>query len=72
MTTDPGAVPPDAEPVSMNSLDNSNNNAELGDIKEPLTRPSRAKRLCRRCNAYKPERAHHCSICKRCIIKMDQ
>lgn len=71
MTTDPGAVPPDAEPVSMNSLDNSHNNAELGDIKEPLTRPSRAKRLCRRCNAYKPERAHHCSICKRCIIKMD-
>ncbi|KAL7572777.1 hypothetical protein ACA910_014636 [Epithemia clementina (nom. ined.)] len=28
-------------------------------------------RLCRRCRAFKPPRAHHCSICKRCIIKMD-
>jgi len=31
----------------------------------------RGKRICRRCNAYKPRRAHHCSVCKRCIIKMD-
>mgnify|MGYP006101164505 CR=1 FL=1 len=28
-------------------------------------------RTCRRCDAFKPPRAHHCSICKRCIIKMD-
>lgn len=27
--------------------------------------------MCRRCQAFKPPRAHHCSICKRCIIKMD-
>jgi len=32
---------------------------------------ARGKRMCRRCNAFKPRRAHHCSICKRCIIKMD-
>mmetsp|Transcript_14890 Transcript_14890/g.29950 ORF Transcript_14890/g.29950 Transcript_14890/m.29950 type:complete len:526 (+) Transcript_14890:374-1951(+) len=31
----------------------------------------RGRRICRRCNAYKPRRAHHCSVCKRCIIKMD-
>ncbi len=71
MTTDPGAVPPDAEPVG-NNLDN-NSNTDGSDIKEPLTKPLRGpKRLCRRCNAFKPDRAHHCSICKRCIIKMDQ
>lgn len=29
------------------------------------------KKFCRRCNAFKPRRAHHCSVCKRCIIKMD-
>ena len=33
--------------------------------------PSRGKRICRRCHSYKPKRAHHCSVCKRCIIKMD-
>eukprot|EP00753_Platysulcus_tardus_P016584 PLAT5854.1.p1 GENE.PLAT5854.1~~PLAT5854.1.p1 ORF type:complete len:294 (+),score=114.82 PLAT5854.1:1-882(+) len=28
--------------------------------------------LCRRCDSiYKPPRAHHCSICGRCIVKMD-
>jgi len=26
---------------------------------------------CRKCWAPKPERTHHCSICKRCVLKMD-
>lgn len=27
---------------------------------------------CRKCNAPKPERTHHCSICGRCILKMGE
>lgn len=27
--------------------------------------------MCRKCDAPKPSRAHHCSICNRCIMKMD-
>lgn len=27
-------------------------------------------RWCRHCNAPKPERAHHCSICDICVLKM--
>ncbi|KAF4709097.1 Palmitoyltransferase zdhhc15, partial [Perkinsus olseni] len=27
--------------------------------------------LCRKCNRYKPPRAHHCSVCKVCVLKMD-
>jgi len=40
---------------------------------QPTSKPPapRGKRICRRCNAYKPRRAHHCSVCRRCIIKMD-
>ncbi|KAI9176051.1 hypothetical protein H9P43_006416 [Blastocladiella emersonii ATCC 22665] len=30
-----------------------------------------AAKVCRRCNAPKPERCHHCSVCKRCVLKMD-
>ena len=28
-------------------------------------------RTCKRCKAFKPSRAHHCSICNRCVVKMD-
>ncbi|KAJ1952001.1 palmitoyltransferase for Vac8p [Dipsacomyces acuminosporus] len=28
-------------------------------------------RFCLKCNAPKPDRTHHCSICGRCILKMD-
>lgn len=28
-------------------------------------------RYCRHCKHYKPDRAHHCSVCGRCILKMD-
>eukprot|EP00977_Amphora_coffeiformis_P003451 scaffold638_cov168-Amphora_coffeaeformis.AAC.33 len=65
MTTDPGAVPPDAQPLNVNeSL--SGDEAPLVAKKTP-----QGMRLCRRCKAYKPARAHHCSVCRRCIIKMD-
>ena len=29
------------------------------------------KELCKKCNKYRPLRAHHCSTCGRCIMKMD-
>lgn len=29
------------------------------------------RKYCRRCKCFKPARAHHCSICNRCIVKMD-
>ncbi|CAD7964634.1 unnamed protein product [Amoebophrya sp. A25] len=28
-------------------------------------------RICRRCDRWKPERAHHCSVCGQCVLKMD-
>mmetsp|Transcript_72697 Transcript_72697/g.147555 ORF Transcript_72697/g.147555 Transcript_72697/m.147555 type:complete len:409 (+) Transcript_72697:73-1299(+) len=86
MTTDPGAVPPDAIPLEelMSTLDNNKkpgdeSNKANGDqpqnsslmVEEPQKPPKKGRRLCRRCNTFKPKRAHHCSICKRCIIKMD-
>lgn len=27
--------------------------------------------VCARCETYRPPRAHHCRICKRCIRRMD-
>ncbi|KAM7186193.1 Palmitoyltransferase [Rhypophila sp. PSN 637] len=28
-------------------------------------------RFCKKCHARKPDRAHHCSTCGRCVLKMD-
>lgn len=28
-------------------------------------------RYCKKCQCKKPDRAHHCSTCKRCVLKMD-
>ncbi|KAI9731011.1 MAG: palmitoyltransferase for Vac8p [Cirrosporium novae-zelandiae] len=28
-------------------------------------------RFCKKCEAQKPDRAHHCSTCGRCVLKMD-
>lgn len=28
-------------------------------------------RVCQKCNQVKPERTHHCKVCKRCILKYD-
>jgi palmitoyltransferase len=70
MTTDPGAVPPDA----ISPEDTNNTETQNGGETEALNsaQHKRGKRLCRRCNSFKPKRAHHCSVCKRCIIKMDR
>ncbi|KAJ3033790.1 hypothetical protein HDV00_005831 [Rhizophlyctis rosea] len=29
------------------------------------------KRFCKKCKAPKPDRTHHCSVCNKCIMKMD-
>eukprot|EP00484_Ammonia_sp_Unknown_P008938 CAMPEP_0197056366 /NCGR_PEP_ID=MMETSP1384-20130603/83433_1 /TAXON_ID=29189 /ORGANISM="Ammonia sp." /LENGTH=405 /DNA_ID=CAMNT_0042490319 /DNA_START=37 /DNA_END=1254 /DNA_ORIENTATION=- len=38
---------------------------------DPELKSSAVIRYCNQCQCYKPWRAHHCSICKRCVLKMD-
>ena len=62
MCTDPGSVPPNSIPLSD---DEEENDYEIGNRNIPF------KKFCRKCRAFKPARAHHCSLCGRCIVKMD-
>ncbi|CAB9514350.1 Palmitoyltransferase ZDHHC7 [Seminavis robusta] len=71
MTTNPGAVPPDAKPVLSPEESNNATNGSGEEEKKLISTQKKGMRLCRRCNAFKPRRAHHCSVCRRCIIKMD-
>lgn len=58
ISTDPG-TPKNA--VESQSIKAENQN--VGRLSKP--------RWCKDCLCYKPPRSHHCSICNRCILRMD-
>ncbi|XP_019946542.2 palmitoyltransferase ZDHHC3-A isoform X4 [Paralichthys olivaceus] len=57
MCTDPGTVP--------------KGNATKEYIESLQLKPGQVVYKCPKCSSIKPDRAHHCSVCKRCIRKMD-
>lgn len=59
--TDPGRVPSSFVP-------------DIEDPENPvheIKRKGGDLRYCQKCSLYKPPRAHHCRICKRCVLRMD-
>lgn len=36
-----------------------------------MLRPDGQPRYCNKCRIFKPDRAHHCSSCSRCVLQMD-
>ncbi|KAA8534417.1 hypothetical protein F0562_031934 [Nyssa sinensis] len=59
--SDPGGVPttyvPDIEDTEVSDQEPKKTGASL--------------RRCDKCSAYKPPRAHHCRVCRRCVLRMD-
>ncbi|XP_022767565.1 probable protein S-acyltransferase 16 isoform X2 [Durio zibethinus] len=58
---DPGRVPSSFMP-------------DIEDSKVPIHEIKRKGgdlRYCQKCSHFKPPRAHHCRVCKRCILRMD-
>mmetsp|Transcript_27492 Transcript_27492/g.69960 ORF Transcript_27492/g.69960 Transcript_27492/m.69960 type:complete len:318 (-) Transcript_27492:521-1474(-) len=69
--TDPGRVPPGWHPFNDEQqarleLERMSYSDYYFDRRDP-----RRPRFCKRCQAWKPERAHHCSVLGRCVLKMD-
>lgn len=62
---DPGYIP--------NTPEWRPNTSESANIVHILseTKKSGARRFCKWCSKYKPDRAHHCRICGKCVLKMD-
>ncbi|XP_022747746.1 probable protein S-acyltransferase 16 isoform X2 [Durio zibethinus] len=59
--TDPGRVPSTFMP-------------DIEDSKVPIHEIKRKGgdlRYCQKCSHFKPARAHHCRVCKRCVLRMD-
>ncbi|XVF52704.1 hypothetical protein PTKIN_Ptkin05aG0039900 [Pterospermum kingtungense] len=78
--TDPGGIPPNWRPLRDEEkgvddplVDSGYGIPELGSNQSAVPGDSMNQdiRFCHKCNQFKPPRAHHCSVCKRCILKMD-
>ncbi|CAN6471736.1 unnamed protein product [Victoria cruziana] len=61
ITKDPGSVPSSFVP------DIEDSESPIHEIK----RKGGDLRYCQKCSHYKPPRAHHCRVCKRCVLRMD-
>jgi len=62
MCSDPGAVPLPQSRMDFSDI-HSGSDATLIQHEDWT--------VCMRCETYRPPRAHHCRICKRCIRRMD-
>jgi hypothetical protein len=73
-TKDRRAMPAEAKQGHVSAPLNAHtfppDNAHLPNA-SPLIATPEVLRWCRKCRAPKPPRSHHCSVCNRCILKMD-
>ena len=52
--------------IEIDSIYKSDNDKELENISEKHDFTS-----CKKCNIFRPKRAHHCRYCNKCILDMD-
>ena len=63
------------DPGPTASMEDDQRNDEETSLTEALMAPvdddfNSPEKWCKKCWAAKPERTHHCSICRRCVLKM--
>jgi hypothetical protein len=74
--TDPGGVPQSWWPSPIEDLENqttplASTVSPPTGLNVPIVAQGPLVRYCRKCSHFKPPRCHHCSVCKRCVLKMD-
>jgi len=76
--TDPGSVPegkdwvPDKRTLRMKWM--SSQDGTEADRLLPVQHEAKlagGRRFCKWCNHHKPDRCHHCRVCRSCILRMD-
>jgi hypothetical protein len=84
---EPGKVPPGWRPPQLADASEEEVRAKVEEYKRTVSqeksstkKAARKKyvqleepefRYCGHCEAFKPERTHHCRECKRCVLMMD-
>jgi len=78
--TDPGSVPDEPEwlPDNRYSKRGPEEIGAEGDViknkrlpKAREVKHTGARRFCKWCNRFKPDRSHHCRVCRSCVLRMD-
>lgn len=83
--TDPGSVPnepewlPECQPSKRGpeeiGVKPEGESGEAGHLrklpKSHEVKHTGARRFCKWCNRFKPDRSHHCRVCRSCILRMD-
>lgn len=72
--TDPGSPlkgPRSKTQGSYSVLPTTEPTVDDRDIPTITVSSTGAARFCKKCHTPKPDRTHHCSTCKRCVLKMD-
>jgi len=69
--THPGEIP-DNDPMWTHTGDAREVQAQhLASVNLQEMKKSGDRRHCKWCGKYKPDRCHHCRVCRTCILKMD-
>lgn len=73
-TTEPGRVPPGWTPPGVSEAELDRVRRQQQGFLQPGSKdPSDVSRprFCKKCQAWKPPRAHHCSVAGHCVLRMD-
>ncbi|KAJ0758717.1 putative protein S-acyltransferase [Helianthus annuus] len=68
---DPGSVPENWKPPSQENLEAGPDDNTSASTSVDVPENRQALGYCRHCRNGKPPRCHHCSVCQRCVLKMD-
>ena len=72
--TDPGSPITQSSPAhrgKYTSLPTTEPHSLAPDIQPITVSSTGGARYCKKCQTPKPDRTHHCSTCRRCVLKMD-
>eukprot|EP00747_Dinoflagellata_sp_TGD_P163957 gnl/TRDRNA2_/TRDRNA2_183232_c0_seq1.p1 gnl/TRDRNA2_/TRDRNA2_183232_c0~~gnl/TRDRNA2_/TRDRNA2_183232_c0_seq1.p1 ORF type:complete len:386 (-),score=46.36 gnl/TRDRNA2_/TRDRNA2_183232_c0_seq1:88-1245(-) len=79
ISVDPGSVPESNEWLDTSFRTPEDASSSLQQPEETTgakvalqeSKHTGARRFCKWCQKYKPDRTHHCRVCRSCILKMD-
>merc|ERR1719158_882831 len=66
----PGEIP-DNDPMWQYTGDGRGDQYQLASMNLQEMKRTGERRNCKWCGKYKPDRCHHCRVCRTCILKMD-